>query len=50
MSDREDQPSSTSPASSMSGSDEQPPAPPTSPAEGTYNETGLMPPVEKGLL
>ena len=37
MSDREDQSPLTPPASSMSDSDEQPPAPPTS-AEGTYND------------
>ena len=39
MSDQEDQASLTPPASSVSDSDEQPPAPPTSPAEGTCSET-----------
>ena len=38
MSNQEDRSPSTPPASSVSDSDEQPPAPPTSPAEGTYNE------------
>ena len=39
MSDQGDQSSLTPPESSMSDNDEQPPAPPTSPAEGTCSET-----------
>ena len=39
MSNREDRSFSTPSVSSVSDSDEQPPAPPTSPAEGTCNET-----------
>ena len=39
MGDQEDQSSLTPPESSMSDNDGQPPAPPTSPTEGTHSET-----------
>ena len=39
MGDHEDQSSLTPPESYTSDNDEQPPAPPMSPAEGTHSET-----------